>query len=134
MDRQWWEIHLSDINRTFTGARFSTNPLAHKFLTTYLDMQLFQAYGNSGAACINLAAQGGARRILLLGYDCQKTDGKAHWHGDHPRQLGNARQIDRWHEKFEQLAADLKDVEVINCSRQTALKCWPRANLEDVLC
>jgi len=133
MDRQWWEVHLDEVNATFTGARYSTNPLAPKFLATQLMLETFNGYGNSGAACITLAANGGAKRIILLGYDCQKTDGKAHWHGDHPRQLGNAKQIDRWHEKFEAQAKELMGLEIINCSRASALTCWPRAQLEDVL-
>jgi hypothetical protein len=31
MDRQWWDFHLPEVNRTFLGARFSTNPLPQKF-------------------------------------------------------------------------------------------------------
>jgi len=133
MDRQWWEVHLDEVNATFKGARYSTNPLHRRFQTIKLPPATFKAYGNSGAACITLAAEGGASRIILLGFDCQKTDGKAHWHGDHPPRLGNAGQINRWHEKFEKQAKDLGNVEIINCSRATALTCWPRAQLEDVL-
>lgn len=93
----------------------------------------FKAYGNSGAACIAMAAQAGAKRIIMLGYDCQKTGGKAHWHGDHPRQLGNANSINRWIPKFQELAKDHRHVEIINCSRATALECFPRMELEDAL-
>lgn len=133
MDRQWWEVHINEINKTFLGARYSTNPLNRRYQTIRLIPSAFEAYGNSGAACISLAAQGGARRIILLGYDCQKTDGKTHWHGDHPPSLGNAGQINKWHEKFAKQSRDLQNLEIINCSRATALTCWPRANLEDVL-
>ena len=113
------------------GARYSTNLLEKYNVTQLLD---FECYGNSGAACIRLAAMAGARRIVLLGYDCQKTGGKSHWHGDHPWPLGNAGRADRWRERFGRLAVDLTNVEVINCSRHTALTCWPRAKLEDVIC
>jgi hypothetical protein len=133
MDRQWWEVHLNEINAVFRGARFTINPVARKFQATKLGPIGFDAYGNSGAGAISLAAQGNPKRIILLGYDCQKTGGKAHWHGDHPPTLGNAGQIDRWHTKFAKQAKELTGVEIINCSRVTALICWPRANLEDVL-
>ena len=124
---------MNEVNATFKGARFSTNPMHRRFQITKLAPSAFNAYGNSGAGCISLAAQGEAKRIILLGYDCQKTDNKAHWHGDHPPSLGNAGQINHWHEKFARQAKDLGNHEIINCSRATALTCWPRANLEDVL-
>jgi hypothetical protein len=134
MDRQWWEVHLDEVNRIFRGTRYSTNPLLERFMTTNLSLDTFPAYGNSGAACITLAAQAGAKRIILLGYDCQKTEGKSHWHGDHPRKLDNAKYINRWPAKFAEQAKTLTDVEVINCTRQTALTCYPRMHLETALC
>lgn len=134
MDRQWWETHLDEVNRLFRGARYTINTLPPKFQTTRLSASNFETYGNSGASCISLAAAGGASRILLLGFDCQKTGGKSHWHGDHPPNLGNAAQIDRWHERFNQQAQDLAKIKIINCSRETALRCWPRADLGDMLC
>jgi hypothetical protein len=134
MDRDWWNVHLTEVNKVFLGVRYSTNPLSQKYNVRKLSQRDFQTYGNSGASCISLAAEGGAKRIVLLGYDCQKTDGKAHWHGDHPAGLGNAALIDRWQANFEKQANALAHLEIINCSRETALTCYPRARLEDVLC
>lgn len=88
---------------------------------------------NSGANAIALAAWHGAKRIILLGYDCQRTGGMAHWHGDHPPSLGNAKSLPSWPEKFRQLIPLLSGTEVINCSRESALDCFPRGNLEDYL-
>jgi hypothetical protein len=133
MDRDWWNLHLPEVNRTFLGARFSTNPLPQRFQTTKLPPATFETYGNSGAACISLAAQGQAKRIILLGYDCQKTDGKAHWHGDHPPVLGNAGQIDKWAVRFAKQAKDLSNTQIINCSRATALTCFERMDLDAAL-
>nr|WP_288093342.1 hypothetical protein [Thauera sp.] len=92
-------------------------------------------YNNSGAAAISLAAERGAQRILLLGYDCQRTNGQAHWHGDHPRGLGNAGSMDKWAGSFAELAENMRKrgVEVINCSRATALTVFPRSDLESEL-
>ena len=133
MDRDWWQLHHDEVARTFLGARYSNNPLSSAFQVVKLPQADFKTYGNSGAAAITLAVQGGAARVILLGYDVQKTDGKAHWHGDHPPQLGNAGQIQRWHGRFAEQAADFGHVQIINCSRQTALTCWPRMDLEDAL-
>lgn len=133
MDRQWWEVHLDEVNATFTGARYSINTLQARYHVTRLAPGVFNAYGNSGAGCITLAAQGDAKRIILLGYDCQKTNGQAHWHGNHPPKLGNAGQIHKWHLKFEQVAKDLRHINIINASRATALKCFQRMDLETTL-
>lgn len=133
MDRQWWDVHVAEINRTFQGARYSVNQMPVKHQVTRLPPADFNTYGNSGAACISLAAGGGARRIILLGFDCQKTDGRAHWHGDHPPSLGNAGQIHKWAGRFAEQARDFAHLDIINCSRATALTCWPRADLEETL-
>ena len=90
---------------------------------------------NSGYQAINLAYQFGAKRIILVGYDMQHTDGKTHWHGDHPKSLNNAAGVEKWPKHFTQLAKDLDrvGVEVINCTIQTALTCFKQADLRDVL-
>lgn len=95
----------------------------------------YPVYGNSGAGAISLAARGGAKRIILLGYDCQHTGGKRHWHEDHPDRMGNAdhKALKLWGANFSKLAQDYSDVEIINCSRQTALQCFEQKKLEEVL-
>lgn len=93
---------------------------------------------NSGYQALGLAAVLGARRVVLLGYDFMTAqDGRRHWHGDHPKGLGNAppSRYPSWARSMNQLAVDLKraGVEVINASRRTALKCFPRVDLGDAL-
>lgn len=90
---------------------------------------------NSGYQAINLAYLLGASRIILLGYDMQRTGGQAHWFGEHPKGLHQGANYTAWAPLFHPLAADLKaeGVDVINCSRETALTCFARAALDDVL-
>lgn len=90
--------------------------------------------GNSGYCAIGLAVQFGARRILLLGYD-QQDDGRQHWHGRHPDSIWKAFNWPMWHRRFAEMANDATrmGIEIINCSRETALQCFLRARLEDVL-
>jgi hypothetical protein len=90
-------------------------------------------YGNSGAGCISLAAQAEASRIILIGFDCGHTNGRSHWHGDHPNHLGNAGMTKQWIDKFKQLAQDFSHIDIINASRETALTCFPRQSLESLL-
>lgn len=88
---------------------------------------------HSGQGAIALAVQRGAVRVGLLGYDCQYSDGKKHWHGDHPRKLGNAATVNRWVGHLQELAAQIRGVEVINMTRKTAIKHWPRVSLEQFI-
>lgn len=69
----------------------------------------------------------------MLGYDCQRTGGKVHWHGDHPKGLGNAGSMPKWPQQFAKLKAAMAGVEIINCSRETALTCFTRGDLETCL-
>jgi len=118
------------VRRDFLGKTYSSNDFHGRVGRV---PKPFRAFGNSGAGAIALAAKAGARRVLLLGYDCQKTGGKAHWHGDHPEGLGNAGSIHKWPAQFAQLKASMAGVEIINCSRATALTCFPRQPLEAAL-
>lgn len=128
MDKQWWDKYRGEVLASFRGERLSNNP---NFGTTRVKIN---AFGNSGAGAIATAHHWGAEKIILLGYDCQHTDGRKHWHGDHPRGFGNAGMVDKWAEKFAELAKSLpKGLEVVNCTRQTALNCWPRMALDDAL-
>lgn len=134
MDQQWWDLHRAEVAETFRGDRISSNQVPKKYMVTRLMPSELKSYGNSGAACISLAVLSGATRVILLGYDCQKTGGKAHWHGDHPPGLGNAGGVDKWPAKFKELARDINGrATVINASRATALDMFPRQELEQAL-
>jgi len=94
--------------------------------------------GNSGYQAILLAVARGHRRLILLGFDCKFGDkGAVHFHGKHREPLRNPGKanFDRWAGWFERLAPALRclGVEVINCSRDTALTCFPRMPLERAL-
>src|SRR3546814_6391152 len=92
---------------------------------------------------MQLARDLGASRILMLGYDTDLANG-THWHGQH--QAGKDAKGKRifignpdsdicrnWHRLFRQLAAELKGIEIVNCSRATALTCFTRQSLDPAL-
>ena len=136
-DAKWWQHYHAEVKANFKGAcltycagrRFEGVETMHK------QEAWFRHFHNSGASAVSLAICGGAAKVVMLGFDCQKTGGKAHWHGDHPATMGNARSIGNWPTQFKNLAryAESKKANVINASRETALKCFPRAPLESVL-
>lgn len=90
---------------------------------------------NSGFQALNLAVLFGCTRIVLLGFDMQKTNGKQHYNGDHPDALRRNSPFPLFCAAFADAAPQLSaaGIEVINCTRETALTCFPREHLEDVI-
>ncbi len=88
---------------------------------------------NGGAQAIQVAVHAGAARILLLGFDMRGE----HWHGAHPKGLTNQKQssLARWVILYRELATELaaRGVSVINCTLGSALDCFPKEDLDDVL-
>lgn len=134
-DEAWWRTHHKEVSAVFTGHKVSGWVDCKAYGARSLRLLKFQPFGNSGAAAISLAVLGGSKRVILLGYDCQHTGGKTHWHGDHPAGIGNAGSVAKWPEKFAQVAAYARQrgVKVLNASRETALTCFERASLEECL-
>lgn len=90
---------------------------------------------NSGYQAMNLAYHFGATRMLLLGFDMQRTNGRSHWFGDHPGKLNVPSPYDEFVKRFGPLAKDLdaQGVQVVNCSTSTALECFPRGHIFEEL-
>lgn len=135
MDEPWWAQHIKEVREVFRGDLCSSSQHVKRHGVRSLGTmgRGWQPFGNSGAGAVSLAALAGACRVLLLGYDCQTSGGKVHWHGNHPRGLGNAGSMPKWPAQFAKLSASLSGVEVINCSRATALTVFPRSDLESEL-
>jgi hypothetical protein len=147
-DYPWWRsVHgLKD----FKGWKFAyADRAVNQFGLRKIDIDLKQdrllwdrvgltgAGGNSGFHALNLAAQFGARRILLLGFDCQDRSG-AHWYGRNTAQgMGNPGENNfrRWIPAFATAAQQLEErgVEVINASQITAVKGFPKISVAETL-
>jgi hypothetical protein len=126
--------YATDVRRTFSGEIYSVNPVAGVRRVQFAD-----TIRNSGVLAIALAHRFGAAAITLLGYDCQHTGGKTHWHGNHPRGMGNAGSIGgtkmapTWADQFAAVAQRVQGTPVVNATRATALAAFPRAPLEECL-
>lgn len=93
--------------------------------------------GNSGFHALNWAVQLGARRVLLIGFDMHGKAG-VHWYGRNTAAgMSNPSEDNyrRWREAFITAAPVLAErgVEVINASPLSALKCFPRSDVQDAL-
>lgn len=98
--------------------------------------------GNSGHMCIQYAVDQGAKNIAIYAFDQQLTGGRAHVHADHPKEangqptnMANAGGIAAWPRLMSATAVDLNNrgVRVVNLSRATALRCFPRLSVEQFL-
>lgn len=134
-DGRWWREYGDEVRRTFPGHKVTVGPEGRRYGAQVLTLQRLRTFGNSGAASVSLAILAGARRVIMLGFDCQHTGGHAHWHSDHPAPLGNAGSVAKWPEKFRHLAhyARGQRCEVLNATRETALTCFPRISLDQCL-
>lgn len=145
IDERWW-THAEPLPGQFTGLKVCSDQRVRRSdVKTILALKPerpcfrrdFVYRGtNSGFQAVNLAICMGAARVILLGFDMQSMGGQAHHHGDHPRPLNNPSEqlFDGWIKEFDAAAQDVEPgVEIINASRETALRCFPRAKLEDVL-
>lgn len=128
MDAKWWKEYMPQIQKEFQGRLVSTAQIVGVNWLSGL-----KHYSNSGAGAISVARKCGAKRVYLLGYDSKKSH-LVHWHGDHPKSLGNAGSMPKWPGLFAKLAQETKDTEIVNCSRQTVLTCFERKTLEECLC
>lgn len=145
-DLAWWDRHIDEVRQSFAGESWTQTPeAARRHGLRFIEGRpgrglskergVIHQGGNSGYQAIGLAVDQGAERIVLLGYDMQKTGGQSHWFGDHPQGLNKNSPYAMWVPKFDSLAADLRDegVEVINATRETALRCFPRMPIEECL-
>lgn len=135
-DKKWWEQYHEEVKAVFKGRMISASQTAVKYgVESTFVVPWFTSFGNSGACAISLAMSGNAQKIVMLGFDCQKTGGKVHWHGDHPKNMSNALSIKRWPKLFELVAkrATAAKIPVVNASRVTALTCFPRVDLAEAL-
>lgn len=89
---------------------------------------------NSGYQGVHIAAQTGAARILLCGFDMQHTGGERHWHGNHATGLKDTDPdaYPHWVAYFDGLAKALPS-RIINCTPGSAIKCFPSMTLEAAL-
>lgn len=99
--------------------------------------------GNSGAAAISVAANAGAKRIILLGFDMSLDEAyRQHWHKlyaatapkPNPKRK-NRLPFSRHLLGFEFIAKDAKErgIEIINVCPESAITQFPKVNLKELL-
>lgn len=137
-DTDWWD--MKDRWEWFQGEKMTLSSEASiKYGLSYIDYDpkfiwsenpaIIASGGNSGFQALNIAYLRGATKIILLGYDMGHTGQKHWWDKEHKRDSRNS-DYHKWIEHFKKAAPMIK-ANVINCTRETALDCFPRMSLED---
>ncbi len=147
-DFKWWHWMHDRVKRqewaAFDGLRYSLTKESERYGVTVLrrgsedGLSLKPTHlstgKNSGYQAINLAVLLGASRVVLLGYDMQPgPKDEEHWHADHPNKSRSP--YARFQSYFPTLVQPLAEagVSIVNCTRRTALECFPRQVLRDAL-
>jgi hypothetical protein len=148
-DYHWWAHHIADVTRDFEGRCYTVNVAwpAGKTPEAW-GIQAFQcnagAHGlsrdpkvihtlrNGGGAAIGLAYHLGFKRLLLLGYDMQTSAGQRHWFGAHPGKLEVQSDYAWFAKSIATIEPKSYGLEIWNCTRQTALQCFPVYDLDQV--
>lgn len=144
-DAAWWAHHQGVPG--FSGLKYCVEPSAARWPGVQVlrntgddglerDPTGLRTGRNTGAAAVNLAVHFGAARVLLLGYDMEAADeAHSHWFGAHKAPLRGGSPYALFREMFAKMVEPLQaaGVEVINCSRHTALTCFPRQPLAEAL-
>lgn len=145
-DSKWWAKYYDEVAQNFKGERHTINDVDNPANNPDFAYDLcrhdsrqragfdnhFIHYGvssggNSGVQATNLAYLLGAKTILLLGMDCFGT----HYFGDHPPELNSGSPYNQFSKSWEALSK-AQDVNIINCSRRTALDCFDRAPITEI--
>jgi hypothetical protein len=120
------DIHLIECDRGYE----------RRFLLNLEKRGLVGWGGNGGFQSLNLAAQFGAKRIVLVGYD-MRIDLGVHWHGKHARGMNNPgpHHTRQWVAALDGVAPQLKaaGIEVLNASPVSALTAYPKVTLAEAL-
>lgn len=134
-DSKWWKAYIGEVRKVFKGTLLSYSHAVKDLSVESASMtHWFKNFQHSGACAIGLAIECGAKKVILIGYD-NKTNGKTHWHGDHPEGFSNCKSIDKWFIHLEEVKkfSIQKGVKVLNASRDTAIDLFEKVKLEEVL-
>lgn len=142
MDRAWWRRKGGDVDvplECWTASREAAQVYRLNWIPCEPGggmskrLGMVRHGGNSGFLAVSLALHFGAARVVLLGYDMGATGGRLHWHDDH-RGMSNPTitSMAAWVRRFDELARVVR-VPILNATRQTALRCFPRVGLSEGL-
>lgn len=136
-DHQWIQWHHGV--RDYHGLKLTQNAKAsQQFGWQYIDCESGDGFSykgpihcghNSGFQALNIALRM-SKHVALLGYDMHSRNG-AHWFGEHPNK--GTSPFNKFIDAFNNAANNLNGASVYNCSPDSELTCFVKANIRDVI-
>lgn len=129
-DFAWWKNYGEEID--IPAEKWSTSDQA-KIVFGVNKLSSIQTATNSGLNAIRLAIKKGAKKIILLGFDCSIKRG-LHWHGAHTHKREHnpdEKKCSKWIKEFSSF--DFGDAEIINCSLDSEIKVFQKMGIDDAL-
>lgn len=154
----WWEHYFHEVRdlpcdkwttNIAAAGRYDLNWVAEKFMWGLSEDPDVISHGHgSGFSLVSMAHRNGADRIVLLGYDLKYApdyNGRAqhigssqrHFFGEYPEKMQHWPSVqvrDGVHVELVELYRSVARqglVEVINCSPDSAIDCFPMKDIED---
>lgn len=141
-DLAWWELYGDEMRAVFNGVSWSTSEaVVAKYNTEFMRLHKGNRYlavgsglcdSSSGQQAINLAIYLGARRIILIGFEANANVDKRHFFGSHPGDNPTNALYSEWHTRMSELLK-ATTTPIVNCSTNSAYKCFERKPLKEVL-
>lgn len=142
-DARWWDFHRG--LGTFPSVKVSLNHLGRYGVQHLRDTGKdgydpepgnVRTGGNSGFQAVHLAAQLGAKTIIIVAIDFTDIDGaREHWFGLHKGRMDMHSDTEAWRSHFRTLTDALQDrgVEILNASPISTIDWLKRVSVEEVL-
>lgn len=126
-DRKWWAAYPQA--HRFAGRKVSAVKIDG--VDRVSAPPLVDQNSNSGVLALEAIRSMGGRRILLCGVHCKG----GHYFGPYTNGLKNTKppRFAIFRMQYARWARARQDVQVINCTPDSALDCFPRGRLEDHL-
>lgn len=156
-DIAWWAQHYQKVRECFAGRMYTctnsadTAKLYHAY-TLYgcwvfgqepkhnlkhdglsNDRRVLRMGGISGYQSIGVVKHWGAKVIMLYKFDMCRTGGLLHWFGDHPKPLRNGTDFSKYLKRFATIKPEDYGIEIVNCTVNTALTCFPQMTIDEAL-
>lgn len=152
---QWWDEYWPEIKDDPCEKWTPRKKSADKYGVNYIEevwidglstnKTKIAAHHGSGPQIVNIALHYGVKRMLLIGWDMRYPDkvsdkqykSDRHYFGEYPSKLqhwpktGAQGQLEGLIKEMETIKPEDYGIEIINCTPNSAMKCFPMGNLED---
>lgn len=154
---EFWDYYWDDIKkykcrkwtpRIESASKYDINYIEERWRDGLSkDKNYIHAHHGSGPQILNLALHYGVKRMALIGWDMRypgkvsdnEYKNKRHYFGEYPRQLqhwpktDNNGSLSGLIKEVDTIKPSDYGIEIINCTKNSALKCFPYQSLSEFL-